>query len=162
MTMQNLPPDIFRTRPGFRPTQPGFGAGLPTTQFNPTNFPFTGSGSGSRNGSGNGNPFGPDFLRDVFGENPEFAFFGALERQRNNFSPIQQQFFPTQFQNFFDRFTGQTANALQGGTALADLPTFEDFISGPNFFQNQFRGLPPSLRPGGGTSQFAPPTQFLF
>lgn len=104
---------------------------------------------------------GPDFLKDLFGEEPKLSFFGALENQRRNLSPIQNQFFQTQFQPFFNRFLGQSANLLQGGTALDQIPDFLDFTGGVNF-QNEFRSLPPSLRPGSNQSRFRPPTQFLF
>lgn len=103
--------------------------------------------------------FGPDFLKDLFGEEPRLGFFGALQNQ--NFSPIQRQFFQTQFEPFQNRFFGSSANLLQGGTALGELPSFEDFLGGVNFNQ-EFGALPPSLRPGGGTARFAPPTRFQF
>lgn len=101
------------------------------------------------------------FRKTLFGAEPKLPFFGALANQQQNFSPVQRQFFPGQFQNFENRFFGQTANLLKQGTSFGDLPTFEDFIGGVNF-QDEFRRLPPSLRPGGGTARFKPPTQFRF
>ena len=103
--------------------------------------------------------FGPNFIRDLFEEDRRLPFFGGLQNQ--NLSPIQRQFFQTQFQPFENRFLGQSANLLQGGTGIGDLPTFQDFLSGINFNQ-EFNTLPPSLRPGGNRSNFAPQTRRLF
>lgn len=106
-------------------------------------------------------PFADDFLKELFAQEPRLAFFGSLNNQRQSLSPNQNQFFQTQFQPFQNRFFGNTANFLQGGGALQDAPTFSDFLGGIDFGQ-EFRKLPPSLRPGGGQTQFAPPTRFLF
>ena len=103
--------------------------------------------------------FGDDFIKDLFGEEPRLGFFGALQNQ--NFSPMQRQFFQTQFQPFQNRFLGSSANLLQEGTALNDIPTFQDFLKGINFNQ-EFRSMPPGIRPGNRSTQFSPPTRFLF
>ena len=81
------------------------------------------------------------FIESIFGEEPRFPFFGSLQNQ--NLSPIQDQFFQTQFQPFFNRFLGSSANFLQGGGALGDAPTFQDFLGNIDFNQ-EFRSLPPS------------------
>ncbi len=101
------------------------------------------------------------FRKTLFGEEPKLPFFGALANQRQNFSPVQREFFPTQFNQFQNRFFGQTANLLNQDTPFGELPTFEDFLGGINF-QDEFRSLPPSLRPGSSQARFAPPTQFRF
>lgn len=114
----------------------------------------------------------PDFIKELFGKEPRLAFFGALNNQR--MSPIQRQYFPTQFDAFQNRYFGELGNQIQGGTPLGQLPSFQDFLSGYTKadgttyvkginFQNEFQSLPPSLRPGGNRqSQFAPPVRFLF
>ena len=150
--------------PGFNPFQQG--GGFSQTPFpigqgqttGPGSFP---SGFGQSQNEGGNNPFGSDFISDLFEEEPQLAFQGALANRSQNFSPIQQQFFPSQFQSFFNRFLGQSAQSLQGGTSLGNLPTFQDFLGGVNF-QDEFRSLPPSLRPGSNTARFRPPTQFQF
>jgi hypothetical protein len=106
------------------------------------------------------NSFNDDFIKELFGQEPRLGYFGALQNQ--NFSPNQNQFFKTQFQPFENRFFGQLGNQIQGGTALRNLPTFQDFISGIDF-QKEFQSLPPGLRPGGSNqARFRPPTRFLF
>jgi len=110
-------------------------------------------------------------IAGIFEAEPKLPFFGALENQ--NLSPIQRQFFRTRFNDFFNRFTGQTANFLSGGGDPAESPSFTDFLQGPVDpitgqrsgginFRREFQSRPPSLRPGGGTAQFSPPTRFLF
>ncbi len=108
-----------------------------------------------------GSFLGQDFIKELFGQQPELAFFGALNNQRQNFTPVQNQFFPTQFNQFQNRFFGQLGNQIQGGTPLGELPTFQDFLGGINF-QDEFRSLPPGLRPGSSQARFRPPTQFRF
>ena len=110
--------------------------------------------------------FGGDFLEGVFGAEPRLPYFGAL--QNKQLSPIQNRFFQTQFQPFFDRFTGSTANFLQRGGPgggrgdPAKTPTFQDFINNINFGQ-EFGAMPSSIRPGGSNqTRFSPPTRFLF
>lgn len=110
----------------------------------------------SNNSSGSLNS---DFIKELFGQEPRLSYFGALQNQR--LSPLQKQYFPTQFDAFQNRFFGKLGNMIQGGTPLGQLPTFQDFLGGINF-QNEFRSLPPGLRPGGNSSRFAPPVHFLF
>ena len=69
--------------------------------------------------------------------------------------------FQTQFQPFQNRFFGSTANFLQGGGQLENAPSFQDFLGGVDF-KDEFRRLPPGLRPGSSQAQFSPPTRFLF
>ncbi len=102
---------------------------------------------------------GDDFLKELFANEPRLGFFGSLQNQ--NFSPNQRNFFDTQFQPFQNRFFGSTANFLQGGGDLQQAPSFQDFLGGINFNQ-EFQSMAPSQRPGGGTSQFRPPSRFLF
>lgn len=128
----------------------------------PPQFPFNPPGRPLKDKNGGGDdPFRSDFIKELFGEEPRLAFFGELEKRRQNFTPIQRGFFPTQFNQFQNRFFGQLGNQIQSGTPLSDLPTFSDFLGGINF-RNEFRSLPPSLRPGSSTARFRPPTQFRF
>lgn len=98
------------------------------------------------------NPFGGELLE----QEPDIAFQGAL--QRSNPSPNLLRQFQGQRQSLFDQFEGLLERQIRGG----ELPSlrFADFIGNFNFGREAFR-TPPSEREGGGTSQFAPPTQFL-
>lgn len=138
--------------PGFPPLRPGA-----PSPIGPPLLPGTEGGGGD-------SPFPglqDDFIKELFGQQPELVFFGALNEQSQDFTPIQRQFFPTQFGNVQNRFFGQLGNLIQGGTALGDLPTFQDFV-GDIDFQDEFRRLAPSLRPGSSQARFRPPTQFRF
>ena len=103
---------------------------------------------------------GQDFISDVFGQEPKLPFFSELN-QRTGLSPNQRVFFENQFDSIFNKFLGQLGGSLQGGTELEQLPKFQDFIKDFDFEQDFF-SRPPSLRFGGGTARFAPPTRFLF
>ncbi len=163
-------PITFPVDPGFRrpfdpggPLDPNRPRPTPTPgaigQFTPGgDSPFPGfPGTGTGDDGGNGGL--PGIIEDIFGEEPKFPFFGTLANR--NLTPNQKQFFQTQFQPFFNRFLGSSANQLQGGTSLEDIPTFQDFLGDINF-RNEFRSLPPSLRPGSSQARFRPPTQFRF
>ena len=101
----------------------------------------------------------PGFLKGLFGLEPKMPFFGHLQNQ--NLSPIQNEFFQNRFQPFQNRFLGNTANFLQGGGHINKAPSFQDFLKGINLNQ-EFRSMPPGIRPGGSSAQFSPPTRFLF
>ncbi len=160
-TSNPIDPGFKRPPPGglippFRPGDPGFNPGQGDLIG-----PFPGlPGSGGQSG-GTFPDLEGDFIKELFGEEPRLAFFGALNNQRQNFSPIQREFFPTQFNQFQNRFFGQLGNQIQGGTPLGELPTFQDFLGGIDF-QKEFRSLPPGLRPGSSQARFRPPTQFRF
>ena len=100
----------------------------------------------------------------ILESDPKLSFFGELNR-RTGLSPNQRQFFEGQFDEIFNRFTGMIGGRLQDVPEGAEfdpstLPSFDDFVGDFKFKQN-FLSRPPSLRPGGGTARFAPPTRFL-
>jgi len=98
------------------------------------------------------NPFGAELLE----QETQIPFQGAL--QRSNPTPNLLRQFQGQRESLFNQFQGLFDPQIRRG----ELPSlrFPDFIG--NFdFQRQAFATPPDQRPGGGTSQFAPRTQFL-
>ena len=105
----------------------------------------------------------PNNIFDIPGileSEPKLPFFSELN-QRTGLSPNQRLFFENQFDSIFNRFTGLIGQGLQSGTQPSQLPKFQDFIKDFDF-QRDFFSRPPSLRFGGSTARFAPPTRFLF
>ena len=99
----------------------------------------------------------------IFEGEPKLPFFAELNR-RTGLSPSQRQFFENQFDTIFNRFTGMVGQGLQDlpeGGDPSQIPSFESFIQDFDF-ERDFMSRPPSLRPGGGTARFAPPTRFFF
>lgn len=93
---------------------------------------------------------------------PKLSFFSQLNQQKG-LSPNQRAFFENRFDSIFNQFTGLIGQGVQGSENgdFSNLPTFDSFIN--NFdFGRDFMSRPPSLRFGGGTARFAPPTQFRF
>ena len=91
---------------------------------------------------------------------PRLPFFSQLNQQQG-LSPNQRTFFESQFDRIFNQFTGVLGQNIQSGNDPSEFPTFEIFIQDFDF-ERDFLSRPPSLRFGGGTSRFAPPTQFRF
>jgi hypothetical protein len=96
-------------------------------------------------------PFG--FLLE---EAPEIPFQGAL--QRANLSPNLLRMFEGQRSNLFNQFQGLLDQQIRQGM-IPNLQ-FGDFMGNFDFGREAFR-TPPGERIGGGTSRFAPRTQFL-
>lgn len=93
---------------------------------------------------------------DILEEQPDLAFQGAL--QRANPTPNLLRQFQNQRATLFGQFEGLQEQLIRQDR-LPDL-RFADFIGNFDFAREAFR-TPPSQRPGGGTSQFAPPTTFF-
>lgn len=93
---------------------------------------------------------------DIFEEEPELPFQAAL--QRANPAPNLLRMFQGQRDDLFEQFQGLQARQI----LMGQQPTlrFADFMGNFNFEREAYR-TPPSQRPGGGTSQFAPRTEFL-
>jgi hypothetical protein len=104
-------------------------------------------------------PVGPASELGVFGDlledQPEIPFQGAL--QRADLTPNLFQQFRGQRENLFNQFQGLLDQQIRQG--LTPNVRFADFIGNFNFGRESFR-TPPGQRVGGGTSEFAPPTQF--
>ena len=101
-----------------------------------------------------GSPFS---FSDIIEEDPRMAFFSVQNRFGQ--SPAQKKFFQSQFQPIFNQYLGTLGASLKRG----ELPTqtFGEFTEQFPFTQ-RFSSMPPSMRPGAGRRQFAPPTQFFF
>lgn len=93
---------------------------------------------------------------DILDLEPDVAFQGAL--QRSNPTPNLLRQFQNQRESLFSQFEGIQEQLIRQG----QIPgvRFGDFLQNFSFERESFRA-PPSDRPGGGTSQFAPRTQFF-
>ena len=100
------------------------------------------------------NPFS-DFFEDP-GLGQQAAFFA---RQPEELSFNEQRLFENQFGRFQRQFLGDVGRQIIAG----ETPTerFGDLV-GRTDFDEVLGSIPPGLRFGGGTSQFAPPTTFGF
>lgn len=105
-----------------------------------------------------GGVFG-NLLPDLFEEEPKLSFFSQLNQQ-TGLSPNQRIFFENQFDSIFNRFLGDFGTRAQKSGEIPEF-RFQDFIQDFDF-EEDFLSRPPSLRFGGGTARFAPPTRFNF
>ena len=116
--------------------------------------PFTLANNDSGGGTG-GNSFNQDLISEIFGERPELAFLGNLDR--SGLRPNQQQFLRGRASDFLGRFEQAIGQQLAGGNLPTLLP--EDFFRNLNF-RNELGRFSPSTR-GVGRSRLAPQTRFL-
>lgn len=93
---------------------------------------------------------------DILEVEPDIPFQGAL--QAGNLSPNLFRMFQGQRSNLFNQFQGLLDQQMRQGM-IPNL-RFGDFMTDFDFEREAFR-LPPDQRIGGGTSQFAPRTQFI-
>ena len=99
--------------------------------------------------------------QDFFSESPELEFFSFQDRFRGSGGGNQQRFFESQFNPIFNQFLGGLGQQLQQGTIpTAEGNTFTDFLSQPDFFNQRFQSIAPSVR-GANTNRFAPTARFL-
>lgn len=123
--------------------------GATFSQFAPQNF-FQNAGQLVAPTSTLAGPFA-----EFFEQEPEIPFRGAI--QRASLSPNQREFFRNQFSTIFGQFQGLLDQQIRAG--LTPDARFADFVG--NFdFQDEFRSLLPSQRPGLGIANFAPRTTF--
>jgi hypothetical protein len=104
------------------------------------------------------NPFA-DFLGSEFLEQPGVGMQSAFFSQRpQGLSPNLSRLFESSFGRFQNQFLGSLGQQILGG----ENPTarFVPFLQERNIL-DELRALPPGIRGGFGTSQFAPQTSFL-
>ena len=105
-------------------------------------------------------PLNPDFqkqfISDIFTDQPELAYLGALSSK--NLPESMARHFRSRSSDFMDRFNQTMAEQLFRGNLPTTSP--KEFFGGLNF-QQEFRNLAPQQR-GFGTSRLAPRTQFYF
>jgi|TARA_Y100000296_G_scaffold7250_1_gene8684 hypothetical protein len=102
-----------------------------------------------------------DFLEGPSREARELEFFSFQDQFRGRGGGNQQRFFESQFNPIFNQFLGGLGQQLQQGT----IPTggegsFTNFLSQPDFFNQRFASIAPSVR-GANTNRFAPSARFL-
>ena len=85
--------------------------------------------------------------------------FGAQGQQiQGAYSPSQQQYWGGQFGDVYNQFTGEQGRAAAAGQPMM---SFADYLETYPFTQ-RFTSMAPSMRPGAGTSRFAPATRYVF
>ena len=85
--------------------------------------------------------------------------FNSFQNQFGE-SKSMRDFFRGQFDSIYDQFSGRVGADLLGGNVSG--LTFQDHLSQPNFFENQWFGTSPRERPGGRQARLAPRTEFKF
>jgi len=101
-----------------------------------------------------------DFLGAPGREARELEFFSFQDQFRGKGGGNQQRFFERQFNPIFNQFLGGLGQQLQQGTVPSAGNTFSDFLSQPDFFNQRFASIAPSVR-GANTNRFAPSARFL-
>lgn len=98
-----------------------------------------------------------EFYNLLLEADPRMTYFSTQDRFGR--TPVQQEYFKSQFQPIFDQYLGQLGASMRQGQFPTQ--TFSEFTEQFPFTQ-RFSSMPPSMRPGAGRRQFAPPTQFFF
>lgn len=88
---------------------------------------------------------------------PQMAYFSSTPFQGGS-SPMQQQYWGSQYGNVFNQYQGSLGTALRSGETA---PSFLQFLESKPWTE-RYTSLSPSLRPGGGTRRFNPTARHMY
>ena len=100
-----------------------------------------------------------DWARDVLPFATQEAFYSAAPFG-GGFSPAAQQYWSGQYGNMANQFRGEQGRAMRMGEDPSTLRFYEFLKDYP--WTERYTALGPRLRPGGGTSRFAPGVRRFF
>ena len=104
----------------------------------------------------NGSGFWRDYVLEAA---PEAAYFSA-EPFGTGFAPAEQRYWQGQYGNVMNQYLGSLGKSFRKGEEPATT-SFADFLT-EYPFTDRYTAMSPQLRPGGGSSRFAPSVRRFF